>query len=428
LDITLIRPKSIYNKTFFGWRLVTLPPLNLLMIASSTPRDINIRILDEYVGPITLPPNTDIIGITIPTSCHAYRAYEIADMCRNNGKYVVLGGMHASVLPEEALQHADTVFRGESEKTWPEFLKDYQARKPKKNYKMESPQSLDDLPVPRRELIDYRKYYFPIAIQVTRGCPRRCTYCSISMFNESIHRYRPIEAVVEEVRPYKGKFIPILDDNLFGNIDYAKKLMEAFIPLKFKWGTQVPVECFRDKELLDLSVKSGCKHVFSGLESISLNSLNEAKRKGISSRELKKLLRSLAEKGINVFIHFIFGFDNDTVDVFENTCDYAREIGVPFGNFHILTPYPGTDLYKKMAAENRLLTKDWSRYDARHVVFQPKNMSPVELQKGFTRAWRKLYSFGSIYSRLRLNRQFTRKNLIFSLGYKYVIAKVMTYN
>lgn len=413
-NIVLVRPSIPYNKTYFG--RTVFPPLNLLMLAACASRSHNVKIIDEIVERIVIPDDTDLVGITIPTTAYALRAYEIADECRRMGEYVVLGGMHASVLPEEALLHADTVVCGEAESIWPRLIEDFSHGVTQNTYRMSQQNSLVGLPSPRRDLVNPKKYIFPNLIQATRGCNRHCIYCSISSFNDRKHRCRPLDEVIEEIRPFSGTFVPIIDDNLFGNLDYAKNLMRSLIPLHIRWASQIPIEYFADKEILELAVRSGCKHILAGLESSSSQSLIEAGRKRFDTDVLKKIFRDLGENGITSWVHFIFGFDSDTPEVFENTCEYARELGIPIVVFHILTPYPGTPLFAQMEEQRRLLTKNWLLYDGKHAVFRPNNMSSEQLRDGFIRAWKAFYGFHSIYSRLMMNKQFRGSTLMINLG------------
>lgn len=435
--ITLIRPSISYNKTYFG--RTVLPPLNLLMLAACTPEKHKIKIVDSIVEEIVVPEETSVVGITVPTTAYAMRAYEIADKYREMGKYVVLGGMHPSVLTEEALSHADTVIQGEAETAWPEFLRDFENGNPQKTYKQPRPNTLDQLPFPKHSLINPKNYIIPNMVQATRGCHRSCTYCSISSFSERTHRCRPVSSVVEEISlllDSKAKsskkylhsldnFVFIVDDNLFGNMNYAKELMEALVPLKIKWGSQVPIEYFANKEIMELAVESGCSFIAAGLESTSLEALNEAKRKGIDTEKLKTIFKNLATHKITPLIHFIFGFDNDTLNIFDDTCNYALELAIPLVAFHILTPYPGTPLFTQMDKQGRILSKDWTKYDAKHVVFRPSHMTPEQLKSGFSKSWKMFYQSQSISSRLRANKPFKASNLIFNLGNKFFISKHM---
>jgi len=432
INIILIRPKISYNKTFMG--KTVLPPLNLLLLAAVTPETANVTIIDEIVEKISIPTGTDIIGITIPTTAYALRAYEIAKKFKKQGIFIVIGGMHSTFLPEEAIKFADTVVCGEAEETWPQLIEDFQSGNIKRIYNVGFYNSLTKSPIPRWDLIDSNNYIFPFSIQVTRGCHRKCFYCSVSKFYNSTHQCRSIKSVIQDIKNIKNevKLIPIIDDNFFGNINYAKDLMKALIPLKIKWATQVPIEYFNDSEILDLAVRSGCSYIFTGIESISSKSLYESRRKKLKTELLKNIFYNLMKHDIIPFAHFIFGFDNDTPEVFSSTCNYAQDIGIPLVQFHILTPYPGTELYNKIVRQKRLLHNNWSLYDAKHVVFSPKKMSANELKSGFDNAWKLFYSTKSIYSRMKylkdINSITRRKIMILNFGYKFFVGKHMRYH
>lgn len=257
------------------WSVPTfrLPPLSLPMIASLTPDDFDISISDENISPIDFNKDIDLAAITVMTPL-APRAYEIADRFRAKGVRVVLGGMHPSFLPEEAIQHADAVVIGEAEGVWAELLEDFKQGKLKQFYKCSSFPQLENLPIPRRELFPSKGYFTVNTVQVTRGCPFDCDFCTVTKFFGNKHRYRPIDEVVVEVSSLKGKSVVFVDDNIIGNIPYAKELFKALIPLKIKWLSHASINVARDEELLRLSAESGCVGYMIGFESISQESLN----------------------------------------------------------------------------------------------------------------------------------------------------------
>ena len=321
---------------------------------------------------------------------------------------MVLGGIHPSMMPEEASQHSNAVVIGEAEEIWPELIADFRSGNMKKVYRCDTPPNLSGLPLPRRDLLKKSAYSTINVIQTTRGCPYNCNFCTVTRFFGSKYRSRPIDEVIKEVESLQGKFIYFAEADLVGNPSYAKKLFERLIPYKKKWISDVGIRVARDKELLRLAAKSGCKIVYIGFESLSPESLQEAGKSQNIVEDYKECIDRIHQFGIAVGGSFMFGFDTDNKSVFERTAEFAIESKLDFADFNNLCPYPGTRLYYKLQKEGRILVNDWSNYFAMsNVVFQPKQMSVEDLEDGSIWAWNQFYSNKSIFKRFFLQHNFT---------------------
>ena len=402
MKILLISPenkKSIYAYTKEDVKAFWFPKLGLPTIAANTPPDVEVRIVDECVEDIDFNVDVDLVGISVMTYL-APRAYEIAAKFRARGVKVVLGGIHVSMCPEEAKEHADSIVVGESEKTWPILVEDFRRGELKSLYEEKDLPKLENLPIPRRELFKPNSYWTTNCVQTSRGCPFACDFCTVTIFGGNQFRLRPIEQVIEEVRRLKKGFVVFVDDNIAGNKAYAKQLFKALIPLKINWGSQASLTMARDPELLDLAAKSGCTALFIGVESISEENLAAANKRFNKVDKYKEEFRRFHDYGILIQTGMIFGFDHDDESAFERTVEFLEENNIELAMFNILTPLPGTNLYKKMDAEGRIIDRDWSHYDGRHVVFKPKLMTPETLQEGFLWAYHKFFSYPSMIKRI----------------------------
>jgi len=402
MKILLISPenkKSIYAYTKEDVKAFWFPKLGLPTIAANTPPDVEVRIVDECVEDIDFNVDVDLVGISVMTYL-APRAYEIAAKFRARGVKVVLGGIHVSMCPEEAKEHADSIVVGESEKTWPILVEDFRRGELKSLYEEKDLPKLENLPIPRRELFKPNSYWTTNCVQTSRGCPFACDFCTVTIFGGNQFRLRPIEQVIEEVKRLKKGFVVFVDDNIAGNKAYAKQLFKALIPLKISWGSQASLTMARDPELLDLAAKSGCTALFIGVESISEENLAAANKRFNKVDKYKEEFRRFHDYGILIQTGMIFGFDHDDESAFERTVEFLEENNIELAMFNILTPLPGTNLYKRMDAEGRIIDRDWSHYDGRHVVFKPKLMTPETLQEGFLWAYHKFFSYPSMIKRI----------------------------
>lgn len=378
------------------------PPLNLMTLAALAPKGYEVSILDEHVHSIDFNEKVDLVGITAMTS-QATRAYEIAREYRRRGVKTVLGGMHASALPEEALQFADSIVVGEAEYSWPQLLDDFAAGRMKDRYSSPTLHDLIDLVLPRRDLLQPRHYFTFNVMQTSRGCPYQCSFCSVSTFSGKKFRYRPTEEVVEEVKYLKslgnGRFMLFLDDNIVGNVRRAKELFEALIPLKIYWASQATLSFAKDRELLELAARSGCKALYVGLESISSHTLKDMGKKLNDPGEYASLIDKVHKYRIAILGSFVLGTDTDDITTFKRTSDFINSTKMDTAYFHMLTPLPATRLYEQLRSEGRLLGLEWNEIWG-EVSFRPKNLSAEELREGIRALNRSVYSCRSILRRV----------------------------
>ncbi len=394
-----------------------IPPLGLTMVAALTPPEVEVSLTDENVTPIDFQKETDLVGITALTVT-AQRAYEIADTFRARGVKVVLGGIHPSMLPEEAKQHADAVVIGEAEGIWPNVIKDFRANKLQRIYQQHERPSLIGLPIPRRDLFAKGAYFVNNTIATTRGCPYSCSFCTVTSFFGHTYRCRPIEEILKEIETFdQRKFIAFVDDNIVGNPKFAKELFRALIPYKIKWVSQASVTVAKDDELLKLAAASGCISLFIGFESILPANLEAVHKKINVVDEYENVIRKIHSYGIAIHGFFIFGLDEDNEDVFRRTVRFAQKMRLETAQFDFLTPYPGTAVYESLDKAGRIVTKDWRRYGY-DLVFEPKLMSPERLQKGHDWAWCEFYSLPSIWQRLGLIHRHPGMFWIANLAYR----------
>ena len=327
------------------------PPLSLAQIAALTPPEFEVSISDENISSVDLHKDVDLVGITTMTQT-ANRAYEIADSYRARGIKVVIGGIHASVLPEEASKHADSVVIGEAEGIWSTLIEDFKSNNLKSIYRQDKRPSLVNLPVPRRDLFDKAAYVVPQTTVTTRGCPYNCSFCSVTTFMGHTYRCRPIKEILKEIEAFDAsKPILFLDDNITGNPKFAKELFRALIPYKINWISQCSVTIAKDDELLKLAAASGCMLMAIGFESITPTSLTSVGKKANWVDKYEADIRKIHSHGIGIHGFFIFGFDDEKEDVFYRTLRFAQKMKLESAQFSLLRPYPGTALYESLDKE-----------------------------------------------------------------------------
>ena len=395
LLITVSSPKiqQVRSSRVLNFQQITMPYL-----AAFAPSHWRVLHVDEAVEAIDLEASADLVGITFHTPS-ALHAYGLAARFRHRGIPVAMGGPHVTLLPDEAQAHADVIFVGEAESTWPRFLADFETGNHPARYCSEPP-TLDEAPMSRQELF-HRRDHTAGVLFATRGCAHRCDFCTIAVMYQSQVRKRPVEAVAREYASFRGKVVILWDDNIAGDMEHAKALFRALAPHRKWWSSQASVQAADDDEFLELAARSGCKQLFLGLESISQASVDEVSKAFNRVDKYALAIERIHSHGISVQAGIVFGFDNDTEAVFEETLNFLEATGVQNATFNILTPFPGTRLYKRLDAEGRILTRDWSKYNGRvDVVFQPRHMSPGELLAGYQYANRRFYSWGSAFKRL----------------------------
>ena len=378
------------------------PMLGLTILASLFPRNYEVKIINEAIEEIDFNSEVDLVGITALT-CVAKRCYDVADRFREKGVKVILGGVHPSLLPEEAKEHADSVFIGEAEGRLEKVLRDFETGTLQPFYRNEGWSDLKGMPIPRRDLLG--KKYSPVfkAIETTRGCPNRCDFCSVPTINGKRYRPRPLDEVDQELSfiiKKRGEYLFVADDNVAAREDYALGLFDIFKHHGVKWMGFATVQIAKSESLLKKARQSGCISFFIGFESLIQENLDDVSKRFVNTEELSDLIQIIQGHQIGIHGSFIFGFDGDDREVFKKTVEFVQKNNVELPTFSILTPFPGTPLLKRMEEEGRIIDHDWSHYDMSHVVFKPKKMTVQELQEGYLWAQKYTCAPRSILKRL----------------------------
>lgn len=398
---------TVHRLSRYWTSALTLPYLEAL-----TPDDFEVHLLDDMMYEPPLDTDADLVGISA-MGLQIGRAYALADEYRRRGRTVVMGGQWVSLNPEQALEHCDAIVKGEAEYAWPELLADWSAGRLKPIYssaKVHDWRGLprvnyEHLPLWRRELMSekiYRRYYFQFPLLVTRGCPYRCDYCSVTEFHGASHRARPVEEVVEDVRRIKAmgsRTILFMDDNPVGNRRYAKELFRALIPEKIRWCSQCVINIAEDDELLDLAARSGCFLLSIGLESIRQENLDRINKPWSQAERYSELLRKIRRKGIQVVALMMVGLDEDEVSDFDRTVRWLIDNKVSLAKFHLPLPYPGTRFAEDMARQGRILTTDWNQYHYGRAVVRPARISPDQAEASFWASYHGFFEVRSILKR-----------------------------
>ncbi|MBI5410262.1 MAG: B12-binding domain-containing radical SAM protein [Nitrospirae bacterium] len=399
MKILLIKPDQLNaNGDKLGMK-TPMRTLNLPYLAALTPREITVEIVDDSMEEINFTGAYDFIGITAMTG-QATRAYQIADKFREKGRKVIMGGIHATALPEEALQHCDSVVIGEVENLWKDILEDFRSGKPEQIYKAEQLADLRSLPMPRYELLKQKKFFSPfVPIQATRGCPHNCNFCAVSTYYGNKYRFRPVEDVVKEIVGSGYKKFYFCDDNITANRKYSRELFKALIPLKINWVGQSTVNLGRDEELCKLAAASGCHFMCLGIESVDQDNLISMNKGWSKVSDFHVLLNNMRRNGLSFVLNMIVGFDKDDNKVFSKIYDFSMECKTFFLALNTPIPYPGTKFAQELEDNGRLLHKDWSKYVQGGIVYKLQNMDPEELRDGYWRLLRKFFSIRSILIR-----------------------------
>jgi radical SAM superfamily enzyme YgiQ (UPF0313 family) len=373
------------------------PPLGLATLAAYLRDDDMVTLEDEHVETLHLDDNPDLVVIQVYITS-AYRAYELALHYKRKGAYIALGGLHVTSMPEEAAQYADSIFLGPGDDTWPAFLADYRAGRPKKVYRSES-RTLAGIPPIRRDLIKRHLYLCPNSIVVSRGCPHVCNFCYKEAFFRGGKSFytQVVDEALAEIDRLPGRHLYFLDDHLLGNLRFAEALFEGMKGMGRLWQAASTVQAALRPGLLEKAVESGLRSIFVGFETLNPTNLKEHQKYQNLNRDYAAAIRRLHGLGVMINGSFVFGMDDDDATVFDRTVGWAVEQGIETATFHILTPYPTTGLHRRLTQEGRITSMDWNLYDTRHVVYRPAKLAPRELEEGYWRAYRDFYRWGSIF-------------------------------
>lgn len=384
----------------FGKHVLT-PTLALTSIAAATPADWKIQYWDENLlqGHPPFEPFPQVVGISVHLT-FANRAYALARWYRSRGAVVVMGGLHAMSCPNEVARHADAIAIGEGIQLWPKIIADVQAGRLKKRYISNFKQPYKNDPRPRREILPQDSFLTTLSINATRGCHNRCEFCYLS--TEGVHMPYQMRDPVQIAKEFQQSAEPygvFTDNNLGSSKTYLRRLCRELGKLDKVWSAAVTVDVTDDPSLVREMAIAGCTGVFIGFESLVGDNLIDAGKKTPRPEDYTRRVAIFHDFGIQVNASFVFGFDHDQPDVFEKTVNWVEENRLACTTFHILTPYPGTPLFRQLEKENRILHRDWNRYDTSHVVFQPKHMTPETLRSGYEWCYRRMFSLRSILQR-----------------------------
>ncbi len=422
MKVKMILPALTEAESPF-WRPIKyslFPPLGLATLAAYLSPEDEIDLQDQHVEQLKLDDNPDLVIIQVYIT-NAYRSYKIADYYRKKGAYVVLGGIHVTSSPNEASQHADSIFLGPGEDTFPQFLKDFKNKSPIKVYNS-SIRALEKIPPIRRDLIKRNKYLVPNSIVVTRGCPHHCSFCYKDAFFSGGKSFytQMIDDALSEIDRLPGKHLYFLDDHLLGNVKFASELFEGMKGMNRVFQGAATVDSILRGNLIEKAAEAGLRSVFVGFETFSPENLKQSNKKQNLKRDYEEAVKRLHSLGIMINGSFVFGLDEDDNDVFKRTVDWGIKNAITTSTYHILTPYPGTELYKKMMEEDRIITNNWDLYDTRNVVYKTNKLTAQELKNGYDWAYTEFYKWSNIFEASFKHDSFKHKlkHLLYSVGWK----------
>ena len=401
MRITLIHPcigRRIGEPYIRGWQMEPLAPA---MLASLTPRDVEVKFYDDRMEPIPYDEPTDLVAISVETYT-AKRAYQIASEYRRRGVPVAMGGFHATLATDEVCEYAEAVVVGEAENLWPRLVADFRAGRMQRVYRSDTRPALDGIR-PDRTIFRGKKY-LPIGlVEAGRGCHLRCEFCAIQSFFSSTQNRRPAEDIIDEIRQMDKPFIFFVDDNFTSHIDRAKDLMRQLIPLKIKWVSQASIHAAHDEEFLRLARESGCQGLLVGLESLNPDTLKRmSKTFNLMNGGYDVAFANLRKYGIRLYVTFMMGYDGEGIDTFDRNVSFARDKKFFMVSFNHVTPFPGTPLYRQLQREGRLLYDRWwldPEYRYGMMPFVPTGMTAEETRRGSLDARASFYSLPSILRR-----------------------------
>ncbi len=426
MNILLIQPWPEDDRSYRARlsNLITYAPLTLATLKALVPEDLEctVDVYDEMSRAVKYDKKRyDIVAVTMQTSV-AKRGYEIAAEFKKRGAYIVVGGYHPTYMPEEALQHADTVIIGAAEYAWPRFLHDFASGAPERLYDMQQVRG-EDIVIPDRSVIPKRKYLKYPSVIANRGCPNNCDFCVISDMWRGCTP-RPVENVIEEIKGLNSRMIAFFDPNIFAIRDYARELFGELKKLNIKWAGSATIGAAYDAELMELARQSGCAGLLVGLESLNSETLKNSNKSFNDPSKYKEAIALMQSYGISVNGCFVLGMDGDTEEQLLSIPEQVKYLNLNLARFSILTPVPNSPLFNRLKAEGRILTEDWSRYSQNEVVFKPRNMSPERLKEIYMQVWRETYSAKNLMHRFKnLPNKSLKERLVCigaNLGFKYL--------
>ncbi len=399
MKVKMILPALTEAESPF-WRPIKyslFPPLGLATLAAYLSSEDEVELVDQHVERLNIDDQPDLVIIQVYIT-NAYRAYKIADHYKTKGVYVALGGLHVTSLPEEAAQHADAIFLGPAEESFPRFLKDFRQKRPAKVYRSMI-RTLDNLPPVRRDLIKRQNYLVPNSLVVTRGCPHHCDFCyKDAFFGEGKSFYtQGVDTALSEIERLPGRHLYFLDDHLLGSPRFASQLFEGMKGMNRVFQSAATIDSILNGNLIEKAAEAGLRSVFVGFETFSPENLKQSNKKQNMARDYNEAVKRLHSLGIMINGSFVFGLDHDDKDVFRRTVDWGVENAITTATFHVLTPYPGTRLFADMESAGRIVTRNWDMYDTRHVVYKTTNLTSDELEEGYNWAYREFYRWSNIF-------------------------------
>jgi len=423
LKVKFILPALVEAKSPL-WRPIKyslFPPLGLATLAAFLSPDDEVDLVDDHVETLRTDDRPDLVVIQVYIT-NAYRAYALADQYRAKGSFVALGGLHVTSLPDEAAAHADAIFLGPGEQTFPQFLADFRAKRPLPRYASGPGRSIEGLPPVRRDLIKRERYLVPNSIVVTRGCPQHCDFCYKDAFfagGRGFYAQRVDEALAE-IERLPGRHLYFLDDHLLGDRRFAEGLFEGMRGMGRLFQGAATVDSVLRGDLIERAARAGLRSLFVGFETLSPENLRASNKKQNLARDYRAVARRLSDLGIMINGSFVFGMDEDGPDVFDRTVEWAVRNGITTATFHIQTPYPGTRLHQTLAAAGRIVSHDWDRYDTRHVVFRPARLTAAQLESGYRGAYRNFYGWRNIArgSLVHDGLKHQAKHFFYAVGWK----------
>lgn len=398
------------------------PPVGLATLAAYFAEDDDVELIDQHVEQLSLDDEPDLVCIQVYIT-NAFRAYSIADTYRGKGVYVVHGGLHVTSLPDEAMQHADSIILGPGEESFPAFLKDFRNKCAKKIYRFtDYIQTLHHIPPVRRDLIKREKYLVPNSLVVSRGCPHHCDFCYKDAFYNGGKSFytQLVDEALAEIDRLPGRHLYFLDDHLLGAPKFARELFEGMRGMNRVFQGASTVQAVLGGDLIEHAAEAGLRSLFLGFETFSPENLKSSNKIQNLNKNYVAAVRRLHSLGIMINGSFVFGLDADTTDTFKRAVDWGVENSITTATYHILTPYPGTRQYQRMEREGRILTRNWDIYDTRHVVYETIGMSKEELESGYNWAYKEFYSWSNIF-RASMHHDTLRhkiKHLFYTGGWK----------